>query len=284
MSRWRRDKILLWALRSCACLAGTLLFLIVLFLFIEAAPALSNIAFTHFITDTGWHPVEGLYNLSPMLMGTLWATLGALLVATPLGVLSAVFCHYYAPPAVATPYRRLIELLAGIPSVVYGFWGLVMVVPFIAQYQPPGASLLAGIIVLTLMILPTIALIADASFANVPSHYLHSAAALGLSRWTTVAQIILPTAKPGLITAIVLATGRAIGETMAVLMVCGNVVNAPQSVFEPIRTLTANIALEMAYAVGNHRAALFVSGLALLIMIVALIILAERANGHRQHA
>jgi phosphate transport system permease protein len=196
---------------------------------------------------------------------------GSVLIATPLGILSAVFCHYYAPPAVARPYRRLIELLAGIPSVVYGFWGLVVLVPLIGAIRAPGPSLLAGIVILTIMILPTIALMADASLANFPQQYLRGAAALGLPRWTTIRGVVFPAAKSGLFTGVILETGRAIGETMAILMVCGNVVQTPHSLFDPMRTLTANIALEMAYALGDHRAALFVSGLVLMAMIAALV-------------
>jgi phosphate transport system permease protein len=207
--------------------------------------------------------------------------LGSVLVATPLGIISAVFRQYYAPRAVGQLYRRLIELLAGIPSVVYGFWGLVVLVPLIGRIHPPGQSLLAGILILTIMILPTIALMADASLSNIPPEYLRGAAALGLSRHTTVRSVVLPAAKSGLFTGVILETGRAIGETMAILMVAGNVVQLPQSVFDPIRTLTANIALEMAYATGNHRAALFVSGLVLMIVIIVLIAAAEHLS--REH-
>jgi phosphate transport system permease protein len=210
-----------------------------------------------------------------MLWGTLFAMTGAVLVATPLGILSAVFCHYYAPRPVARWYRRLIELLAGIPSVVYGFWGLVNLVPLIARLHPPGPSLLAGILILTIMILPTIALMADAALANVPQQLLRGAAALGLPRWATIRGVVFPAAKSGLFTGVILETGRAVGETMAVLMVCGNVVRTPHSLFDPIRTLTANIALEMAFAEGDHRAALFVSGLILMGLIVALAAAAE---------
>ena len=211
----------------------------------------------------------------PMVMGTLFVTAGAVLLAAPLGILSAVFRHYYAPPMVTQAYRTLIELLAGIPSVVYGLWGLVVLVPMIREFGPPGPSLLAGIITLTLMILPTIALLADAAITNVPSHYMRSAAALGLSRWSMIVNVALPAARSGVFAGIILGTGRAIGETMAILMVCGNIVQIPRSLFDPIRTLTANIALEMAYALGDHRSALFVSGLVLLAMIVALAVLAE---------
>ncbi len=275
LSRWSTDELLCWVLRGTAAIAGTIVLLIVAFLIVEALPVLHHIGLLRFFTDPSWHPVEGLYNLTPMLWGTLFAMTGSVLIATPLGILSAVFCHYYAPPALARPYRRLIELLAGIPSVVYGFWGLVVLVPLIAEIQPPGPSLLAGILILTIMILPTITLMADASLANVPQQYVRGAAALGLPRWATIRGVVFPAAKSGLFTGVILETGRAIGETMAILMVCGNVVQIPTSIFDPIRTLTANIALEMAYALGDHRAALFVSGLVLMAMIVALALAAE---------
>lgn len=267
--------MLIWALRVLAAVAGAIVVLIMVFLVLEAAPALRSVGPARFFADPSWNPTQHLYNLTPMLWGTLFAAGGAVAVATPLGVLSAIFCRYYAPPLVAREYRRLVALLAGIPSVVYGLWGLVVLVPLIGRVQPPGASLLAGIAILTIMILPTIALTADASFANVPQQYVQGAAALGLPRWATVRGVVLPAAKSGLFTAVILGTGRAIGETMAVLMVCGNIVQTPDSLFSPVRTLTANIALEMAYATGDHRSALFVTGLLLTIMIVALVAAAE---------
>jgi phosphate transport system permease protein len=216
-----------------------------------------------------------------MLVGTLLATAGAVAVATPLGICSALFCHFYAPPPLAWAYRRLVELLAGVPSVVYGFWGLVVLVPLIARWQPPGASLLAGSAILAIMVLPTMALVADAALANVPRAYLHGAAALGLSRWGTIRRVVLPAARGGLLTGVILETGRAIGETMAVLMVCGNVVQMPRSLFDPVRTLTANIALELAYALGDHRSALFVSGLLLMAMVGLLVAAAELVSKER---
>jgi phosphate transport system permease protein len=275
LSLSRGDLLLIWALRVLAAVAGAIVVLITVFLVLEAAPALRSVGPARFFADPSWNPTQHLYNLTPMLWGTLFAAGGAVAVATPLGVLSAIFCRYYAPPLVAREYRRLVALLAGIPSVVYGLWGLVVLVPLIGRVQPPGASLLAGIAILTIMILPTIALTADASFANVPQQYVQGAAALGLPRWATVRGVVLPAAKSGLFTAVILGTGRAIGETMAVLMVCGNIVQTPDSLFSPVRTLTANIALEMAYATGDHRSALFVTGLLLTIMIVALVAAAE---------
>lgn len=269
-------------------MAGAVLLLILGFVALESWPALQGIGLTRFFSDGAWHPAgaaqTGRYDLSPMLIGTLYAVLGAMLLATPLGVLSAVFCHYYAPPALARGYRRLIELLAGIPSVVYGFWGLVVLVPLIRAWHPPGPSLLAGMLILALMILPTIALLTDAALASLPAAYLRGAAALGLSRWSTTCRVALPAARSGLFTAVCLASGRALGETMAVLMVCGNVVRVPDSVFDPIRTLTANIALEMAYAQEAHRAALFVSGAVLLALIALLAFAADRIGLEPAHA
>ena len=267
-----QDELLLWLLRVLSAIAGVIILLILVFLGKESLPVLQAVGIEPFFSDARWNPNEGLYNLVPMLWGTVLVMLGSVLLATPLGIISALFCHFYAPSAIASFYRKLIELLAGIPSVVYGFWGLVVLVPLINRLKPPGTSLLAGIFVLTLMILPTITLVADASFAQIPQEYLLGAEAMGLSTWGTISQIVIPTAKSGLLAGVILQIGRAIGETMAVLMVCGNVVQVPDNVFAPVRTLTANIALEMAYALDLHRSALFVSGLLLLGMIALLVI------------
>lgn len=282
MFPFNKDTLLLWALRCCAALSGIIVLLILLFLARESVPALLDIGLTRFATDSSWHPTadaaQGQFNLLPIVWGTLLTTAGAVTLATPLGLLSALFCSFYAPPKLRGVYRRIIELLAGIPSVVYGFWGLVVLVPLIAAIAPPGASLLAGILILTIMIVPTVALFADAAIANVPSAYLNASAALGLSRWGTLWGVVLPAARNGIFTGVILATGRAIGETMALLMVCGNVVQVPDSFFAPMRTLTANIALEMAYALGDHRGALFVSGLMLMAMVLLLVALADRLD------
>ena len=204
------DIWLIWILRGLATTAGAIALLIVVFLLWESLPIFSHIALSRFFTDSSWYPTAGLYNLSPMLLGTFLAMVGAVLIATPIGILSAIFCQFYAPPMVAQLYRRLIELLAGIPSVVYGFWGLVVLVPLIGKIHPPGPSLLAGIAILAVMILPTVALIADASLEKVPTSYIQGAAALGLSRWTTICTVVFASAKSGLFTGLILGTGRAI--------------------------------------------------------------------------
>ena len=274
----RADAALLLALRLLAAVSGGIVLLILAFLVLEAAPALSAIGPAHFVSDPSWHPSSGLYNMTPMLVASLAITAGAVLLAAPLGVASALFCHFYAPPKLARLYRAFIQLLAGIPSVVFGFWALVVLVPVLAP------SLLAGILILALMILPTVALIADSSIAQVPPDQLRAAAALGLTRWSTIRGVILPSARSGLVTALILATARAIGETMAVLMVCGNVVKLPKQLSDPVRTLTANIALEMSYAGGLHRSALFVSGLLLLALVALLVAITETLSKGKVHA
>jgi phosphate transport system permease protein len=279
--------VLLWTLRAGASLSAAIVLVIGAFVIAEALPALRTVGLARFVTDPSWHPAggpdAGRFNLLPMAAGSILATAGAIALAAPLGLASALFCRFYAPPAVATGYRRLIELLAGIPSVVYGFWGLVVLTPAIRAWQPPGQSLLAAMLILALMVLPTIALLAEAGLRGVPRSYLQGAAALGLSRWATIRGVALPAARGAIVTAIVLATGRAFGETMAVLMVAGNVVQVPATVFDPVRVLTANIALELGYALGHHRSALFVSGL-LLMAVTVLLVAAVHRTADDRHA
>jgi phosphate transport system permease protein len=283
LSLSRTDRQLTALLQGCALLSAAIVLLVLVFLVKESWPVLRHVALTRFLTDASWHPAQGLYKLTPMLSATLYSTLGSVLLGTPLGIASGLFSRYYAPPFLAGCYRRLIELLAGIPSVVYGFWGLTTLAPLIGRLHPPGVSLLTGILVLTLMILPTVALTVDAALAAVPVAYVRGAAALGLSRWGLISGVALPAARSGIAAGIMLASGRAIGETMAVLMVAGNVVEQPHSVFDSVRTLTANIALEMAYATGDHRAALFVSGLALMVMVLVLVGSAELFSRGSRH-
>ncbi len=278
----RNDWLLLISLRLLAGITALVGVLITVFVLREALPALGSIGVLRFFGDEAWYPLAGQFNLVPILLGTVLLALGGIAIATPLGLLSALFCQFYAPKTLASAYQRLLELLAGIPSVVYGFWGLVFLVPKINQLHPPGQSLLAGILILSLMILPTVALLSKTSLGDVPGDYLKGAEALSLSQWTTLTRIVLPTARSGLITAVVLATGRALGETMAVLMVCGNVVQIPDSVFDPVRSLAANIALEMAYATTDHRSVLFVSGLVLLGLVGLLVMIASVLGAEEQ--
>jgi phosphate transport system permease protein len=216
LSLSRADRHLVALLRACALLTAAIVLLILLFLVKESWPLLRHVPLTRFVTDASWHPVQGLYQLTPMLSATLYSTLGA--------IGSALFSRYYAPNFVAGGFRRLIELLVGIPSVVYGFWGLTTLAPLIGRLHPPGVSLLTGVLILTLMILPTVALTVDAALAAVPIAYIRGGAALGLSRWGLISGVVLPSARSGIAAGTLLAAGRAIGETMAVLMVAGNIV------------------------------------------------------------
>lgn len=285
MSPSRIERVVLWSTRVIAGLAALIVVGIFVFLFVEALPALRATGLTRFFSDAAWYPADGpqagQFNLLPMLAATLALSAGAIGLAGFSGVLLAAFYVLYAPPAIAKWYRRMLEILAGIPSVVYGFWGLVTITPLIREFLgPPGQSLLAAILILALMILPTVALLAGQALQAVPRSYLAGAAALGLSRTATLLGVVIPAARGGIASAVLLAAGRALGETMAVLMVAGNVVQMPESLTAPVRTLTANIALELGYAMSHHRSALFVSGLVLLVLIFALTMLVEWIQFH----
>lgn len=270
MSPSRTEARLSQALWLLASSAVALLALIFVFLFNESGPALVDGHWLRFLNSDGWFPSAGQFNLWPMLVATLLATSGALLLAVPLGLASALFIQFFAPPYLSTLFRRLIMLLAGIPSVVYGLWGLTVLVPIIAAFAPPGASLLTAILILAVMILPTVALTSEAALRVVPVSYWRGGQALGLSSQTILLKIAIPAAGRGIAAGVLLATTRALGETMAVLMVAGNVVQMPGSIFDSVRVLTANIALEMAYATDEHRASLYVSSLLLTLVVVVI--------------
>jgi phosphate transport system permease protein len=281
-ARRRTDRAVAAIARVTAAIAAGITVLIVAFLLLESLPALRSVGPLRFLTDPSWNPVYGAYDIVPMLLGTLVVTAGAVLLAAPLAVASAVFGRFYVRGLLSRAHRRVLETLAGIPSVVYGLWGLMVLVPAIARVGPPGQSVLAGVLVLALMILPTITLVSDAALGAVPETHLRGAAAAGLSRWAVVRSIALPTARSGILTGILLGTGRALGETMAVVMVTGNVVQVPNSLLAPVRTLTANIALEMAYATDAHRSALFVSGLVLALLTIGLVAAVDRIGRSAQ--
>lgn len=282
----RVDRRLNGLLLILAGVTALLLALIMLFLLNESWPFFVNHwrdgAWLELFYGDSWYPLEGQFGMAAMILSSLAVTVGAVALALPLGLGSAIFLQFYAPPPLAHGFRLLLNVLAGIPSVVFGLWGLTRLVPLIASWQPPGASLLAAILVLTLMILPTIALTSASSLASVPRELLAGGMALGLRRNTQILYIVLPAARAGISSGVLLATARALGETLAVLMVAGNVVQNPTGLFEPVRVLTANIALEMAYAMGDHRASLFVSGLLLTLMVWLLSWLAHRVSRANQ--
>ena len=275
------DRVVSRTTRAIALCVGLLLGLVALLLLAESIRAVRVLGLASFMIGEGWYPSASEYVLWPMLLATLVASFGSVLLAVPLGLSTALLGRFYASPSLVSPLRRMMVVLAGIPSVVYGLWGLTVLVPWIARFEPPGASLLSAILVLTLMIVPTIALTSDAALSAIPADDVRAAAALGLSRTGSVLGVYLPAARSGIETGVMLALMRALGETMAVLMVAGNVVQLPSSLFAPVRVLTANIALEMPYAVDLHRSALFVSGLMLMLLVSVLAWLIHRRSAGR---
>lgn len=247
------------------------LFLILVFILIEGLPFIFRVGVRDFLLSSEWEPVAGRYGIYPMIVGSLWVTLGAMVVGVPLGLSGAIFLSEFVPRWAMRIIKPTIELLAGIPSVVYGFIGVMVLAPLIRDHLGgPGLSILAASIILGIMILPTILSISIDSLKAVPQSYREGAFALGATHWQTIHMATLPAARSGIIAGIILGLGRAIGETMAVIMVVGNAVIIPHSPLDSVRTLTANIALEMGYATGMHRQALFATGVVLLLIIMIL--------------
>ncbi|PKM47685.1 MAG: phosphate ABC transporter permease subunit PstC [Firmicutes bacterium HGW-Firmicutes-8] len=252
------------------------------FVFKEGAPLIAKVGLVKFLFGTQWFPTSGEYGIFPMILGTFAVTLVALAMGVPLGVSTAIFLAEFAPPKVTRVVRPAVELLAGIPSVVYGLFGMVIVNDIIMyvertylagilkpEYQR-GYSILSASIILAIMILPTVINISEDAIRSVPNEYKEASLALGATEWQTIYKVLLPAASSGIVAAVVLGMGRAIGETMAVIMVAGNTVAVPDSIFAPVRTLTGNIAIEMGYASGDHVRALFATGIVLFVIIMVL--------------
>lgn len=258
-------------LMASAAISILVIVLITIFIFSRGIPLLAQVGVRNFLLGLDWSPTRGAFGIGTMLAGSLTVTLTALLWAVPLGLMAAIFMAEIAPPPVGQAMGRLVELLAGIPSVVYGFFGLIVIVPFIREHLGgSGMSVLAGAIILGVMILPTIINISRDAIVAVPQEYREGSLALGATNYQTILRVVVPAARSGIVTAIILGMGRAIGETMAVVMVTGNSTVLPDSILSPVRTLTSNIVLEMGYAAGDHQAALFATGAVLFIFIVIL--------------
>ena len=258
-------------LMLCAAIFILVIVLISLFIFLKGIPLIAKIGLGDFLFNSTWSPSKQSYGIWTMFIGSLYVTFCSLIWAVPLGLTTAVFIAEVAPVAVGNILSRFVELLAGIPSVVYGFIGLIIVVPFIRNYiGGQGMSVLAGAIVLGIMILPTIINISRDAILAVPKEYKEGSLAMGATHYQSIRRVILPAAKSGIVTAIILGMGRAIGETMAVVMVTGNATIVPNGVLSPVRTMTSNIVLEMGYATGDHQAALFATGMILFVFIVIL--------------
>ncbi|MCL2694018.1 MAG: phosphate ABC transporter permease subunit PstC [Oscillospiraceae bacterium] len=254
------------ALSSISALA-----LITLFIFVRGVPIIARVGIMDFIFGMNWAPSQGEFGIFPMIVGTVSVTLGAALLGIPIGICCSIFMAEFAPMQMRKIFRPAIQLLAGIPSVVYGFWGLLFVVPAIRNnLGGPGLSIMAGSIILAIMILPTIISISEVSLMDLPRQYKEGALALGMTHWQTIIHVQLPAAKSGIVAAVILGIGRAVGETMAVIMVLGNAVAVPESILDPVRTLTTNIGIEMGYATGDHQEALFATGVVLFIIIMVL--------------
>ncbi len=269
--------ILLIALSALSALA-----LITVFIFIEGVPIIAKVGVVNFVFGMKWAPSQGAFGIFPMIIGSVSVTLGAAVLGVPIALCCSIFLAEFAPATLSNLVRPAIQLLAGIPSVVYGFWGLVFIVPAIRNYLGgPGLSILAGSVILAIMILPTVISISEVSLLALPRLYKEGAFALGATHWQTIRSVLMPAAKSGIVAAIILGIGRAIGETMAVIMVLGNAVALPQSILDPARTLTTNIGIEMGYASGEHQQALFATGIVLLIIIMILNASAQYATRRR---
>lgn len=243
--------------------------LICVFLFANGVPAMVEIGIPDFLLGTTWRPANDIYGIFPMIIGSIYVTAGALIFGVPAGLLTAIFLSRFASAKVAAFLKPGVELLAGIPSVVYGFFGLMIIVPFIRLNAPGnGLSLLAASILLGIMILPTVITVAKNALDAVPQSYYEGALALGATHERSVLRVLVPAAISGIMAGVVLGIGRAIGETMAVVMVAGNQPIIPASIFDGVRTMTANIVLEMGYAADLHRGALIATGVVLFVFIL----------------
>lgn len=270
-----------------ACASVLAVALICLFLFVNGIPAMREIGIFKFLLGTMWKPGNNIYGILPMIMGSIYVTAGAILIGVPIGILTSVFMASYCPKKVYRFFKSAIDLLAGIPSVVYGFFGLMMLVPLIRNlfHKGNGSSILSASILLGIMILPTIIGVTESAIRAVPSNYYEGSLALGATKERSLFFVVLPAAKSGLIAGVVLGIGRAIGETMAVVMVAGNQASMPAGILRGVRTMTSNIVLEMGYAADLHREALIATGVVLFVFILIINFCVARLNkGESGHA
>ena len=252
-----------------ACVSILSVVLICIFLFANGMPAIKEVGVGEFLLGQKWKPSNNIYGIFPMILGSIYVTAGALIIGIPIGILTAVFMARFCPKALYRFLKPAVELLAGIPSVVYGFFGLVVLVPFVREvFGGQGTSIFTASLLLGMMILPTIIGVAEAAIRAVPNSYYEGALALGATHERSVFCAVLPAAKSGIMAGVVLGIGRAIGETMAVIMVAGNQARVPDDLFKGVRTLTANIVMEMGYATDLHRETLIATGVVLFIFIL----------------
>lgn len=252
-----------------ACFSIISVLLICLFLFVNGIPAMQKIGFFNFLLGQKWKPSNEIFGILPMILGSIYVTAGAVVFGVPIGLMTAVFLAKFCPKKIHKILKPAVDLLAGIPSVVYGFFGLTVIVPLIRNvFGGTGSSMLTASILLGIMILPTIISVSESAINAVPQNYYEGARALGATHERSVFKTMIPAAKSGIMAGIVLGIGRAIGETMAVIMVAGNQARMPEGLLKGIRTLTANIVIEMGYAADLHREALIATGVVLFVFIL----------------
>jgi len=278
MNKWVsiKEKIVKNTLTIFALSSLLFLFLIFIFILIEGLPLFLKVGLKNIIFGFKWAPTKGHFGIFPMIISSFIVTFGALVIGAPLGLSCAIYLAEYSGKRLKMILKPALELLAGIPSVVYGFLGVIYIVPIVREYLGgSGFSLISTSIVLGIMVLPTIISISFDSITSVPRSYREGSYAMGATKWQTIYKIVLPAARSGILASFILGMGRAIGETMAVIMIAGNALKIPTNITDPLRTLTGNIALELAYATGDHRLGLFSTGIVLLIIIMALNYLAN---------
>ena len=268
-----KEKGMEFVFMLCACVSILAVALICIFLFANGVPAMAKIGFGKFLMGRTWQAGNGLFGIFPMIIGSIYVTAGAIIVGVPIGILAAVFLARFCPKPLYRIMKPGVELLAGIPSVVYGFFGLMIIVPWVRDTFSPyyggnGLSLFSAALLLGIMILPTIISISESAIRAVPDKYYQGALALGATHERSVFRTVVPAAKSGIMAGIVLGIGRALGETMAVIMIAGNQAWIPDNMFQGIRTLTANIVMEMGYAQDLHREALIATGVVLFVFIL----------------
>lgn len=268
-----------------ACTSVLAVFLICLFLFANGIPAIGKIGPMKFLLGTVWKPSNDKYGILPMIVASIYVTGGAIITGVPIALLTSVFMARYCPKKIYRPLKSGIELMAGVPSIVYGFFGLILLVPLIRQiFGGTGTSMLAASLLLGMMILPTIIGPTESAIRSVPESYYEGSLALGATRERSIFFIMLPAAKSGILAAVVLGIGRAIGETMAVIMVAGNQPRMPAGILKGVRTMTANIVTEMGYATGLHREALIATAVVLFIFILIINLSLSLLNRRAENA
>ena len=264
-----KEKIMHLVFLLSAVISIAAVILICVFLFSSGVPAIAQIGLKEFLTGTEWRPGNNIFGIFPMIVGSLYVTAGALVIGVPIGILTAIFMARFCPKGLYRIMKPAINLMAGIPSVVYGFFGLVILVPLVRDYiGGRGLSVLTASILLGLMILPTIISMSEAAIRAVPESYYEGALALGASHERSVFSAVVPAARSGIFAGIILGIGRAVGETMAVIMVAGNQTLIPEHLTDGVRTLTTNIVLEMGYATDLHREALIATAVVLFVFIL----------------